>query len=81
MTAQEAGKKLGISARRILALVQQGRIKAMRIGRVHVWIEAADLDKLVRKPVGRPRNDPKYRVRDPKTDRKFPNRRRKAVSA
>jgi len=42
LTTVEAGKRLGISARRVRALLREGRMKAIKIG--NTWIvEEADL--------------------------------------
>ncbi|MDQ3801808.1 MAG: helix-turn-helix domain-containing protein [Acidobacteriota bacterium] len=53
LTTQEAADKLGVSVRRVVALINSGNLPSTRIGRSHV-IKESDL-KLVkdRKP-GRP---------------------------
>ena len=53
LTTQEAAERLGVSTRRITALIKSGKLPAERFGRAHV-IQESDL-KLVedRKP-GRP---------------------------
>lgn len=54
ITAEQAGMKLGVTGRRVRALIKTGRLPAVRHG--HVWlIMEKDLKKVaVRKP-GRPR--------------------------
>ena len=54
LTAEQAGEKLGITDRRVRALIKAGRLPAVKHG--HVWlIMEKDLKKVaVRKP-GRPR--------------------------
>ncbi len=55
LTTTQAADVLGVSARRVRALIQSGRLPAERIGRD--WtVRREDLDKLERK-VGRPRKD------------------------
>ena len=57
LTTNDAASRLGVSQRRVIALIQDGRLPAQRIGRDYL-IEERDL-KLVsdRKP-GRPPNQP-----------------------
>lgn len=56
VTTQEAAEKLGVSVRRVVALINSGDLPSSRVGRSHV-IKESDL-KLVedRKP-GRPPKD------------------------
>ena len=55
----EAARRLGVSARRVAAMIQQGLLKASKIG--NTWIieedEVSRLAKLKRTP-GRPRRRP-----------------------
>lgn len=54
ISTQEAGKKLGISRRRVCALIAADRLPAVKIGRDWI-IKEKDLEKVaVRKP-GRPK--------------------------
>jgi excisionase family DNA binding protein len=48
-----AARRMGFSARRINALIKEGRLPAQKIG--GIWlINPADLDRLEIKPQGRP---------------------------
>jgi len=49
----QAANELGISPRRVNALIADGRLPAQKIGTVHL-INAADLDKVRDRPTGRP---------------------------
>ena len=54
ISTQEAGKKLGITRRRVTTLIAEGRLPAVKIGRDWI-IKEKDLEKVdVRKP-GRPK--------------------------
>jgi excisionase family DNA binding protein len=69
LTTNDAASRLGVSQRRVTALIQDGRLPAQRIGRDYL-IEERDL-KLVsdRKP-GRPPKQPgKQTARKPKARR------------
>lgn len=56
ISAAEAAKALGVSKRRVLALIGAGRLRATRVGQAYV-IRARDLDAVrVRKP-GKPRKE------------------------
>ena len=53
ITSKEASEELGVTVRRVLALIQAGKLKAHKLGRDWV-IRRSDLDLVrVRKP-GRP---------------------------
>ena len=53
ITSKEASEELGVSVRRVLALIKAGRLPAQKLGRDWI-IKLDDLDKVrVRKP-GRP---------------------------
>ena len=60
LSTQEAATRLGISRRRVLALVSTGRLPAQKVGRDWI-IQEADLDKVKDRPQGwvkgRPRKD------------------------
>ena len=51
MTTQEAGKQLGISRARVIALIQEGRIPAQKVGRDWL-IRPEDLSRFERRPQG-----------------------------
>ena len=52
-TTQEAAKKLGVSVRRIVALINAGDLPSSRIGRSHV-IKETDLELVKDRKPGRP---------------------------
>lgn len=54
LTTTEAAKRLGISPRRVLALIYDKRLPAQQWGRDWL-IREADLAQVERRPVGRPR--------------------------
>ena len=57
LTIPQAAEQLGMKRQRVFILVQEGRIKAMRVGRGWI-IKQADLDRFNAKPRrngGRPR--------------------------
>jgi excisionase family DNA binding protein len=60
MTTREAATKLGVSVRRIQAMIKQGLIVARKMGR-DWFIEASAVEKLgsMTRPAGRPRKRPK----------------------
>jgi excisionase family DNA binding protein len=50
----EAGRRLGVSAVRVRALIESGRLKAIKVG--GAWlIDPKDLDAVKDRKVGRPR--------------------------
>lgn len=53
VTAQEAAGQLGVSKRRILALIKSGRLKAERLGNMY-WIEPHSLEAVRVRKSGRP---------------------------
>lgn len=56
ITTEEAAKLLGISARRVLVLIKDGRLPARMIGKSRVYlIERADLEKIGERKPGRPK--------------------------
>jgi excisionase family DNA binding protein len=58
MTTAEAAAELGVTVRRVQALIGAGRLAASKVGR-DWWITPAALDKVrVRPPRGRPRKNP-----------------------
>lgn len=53
LSTAEAATELGVTPRRVLALISAGRLRAVRVGRD--WIIAAkDLDSVRTRPPGRP---------------------------
>jgi excisionase family DNA binding protein len=55
ITTQEAAELLGVSVRRVTALIKSGKIPSERFGRAHV-INEDDLKLVAERKVGRPRN-------------------------
>jgi len=53
LTTQEAAEKLGVSVRRIVALINSGDLPSSRIGRSHV-IKESDLESVKDRKPGRP---------------------------
>ena len=56
LTTQEAAEKLGVSVRRIVALINSGDLPSSRIGRSHV-IKETDLELVKDRKPGRPAKD------------------------
>jgi excisionase family DNA binding protein len=54
LSTTTAAARLGISARRVVALIDTGRLPAIRVGRSWV-IRAADLAKVADRPNGWPK--------------------------
>jgi excisionase family DNA binding protein len=55
ISTQEAADRLGISPRRVQALIQAGRLAAFKVGRSYI-IREADLEAVRDRPPGRPRH-------------------------
>ncbi len=53
ITTKEAAEKLGVTMRRVTALIKEGRLPSTQIGREHL-IKEADLDLVKERKVGRP---------------------------
>ena len=53
LTTADAADKLGVSQRRVLALIKDGRLPAQRLGRDHL-IEEASLNLVKDRKPGRP---------------------------
>lgn len=53
ITTEQAAARLGITPRRVRALITAGRLKAKKIGRDYV-IDTRQLDKFIPLPPGRP---------------------------
>ena len=62
LTTHKAAVELGISARRVRALIEAGRLPAVRFGNLWV-IEARHLAKVNERPTGRPRKTQSSRRR------------------
>lgn len=54
ITTKEASEKLGISVRRVIALIHSGDLPSERIGRSHV-IKESDLELVKNRKPGRPK--------------------------
>jgi len=54
MTTEEVAAKLGISTRRIRALIKSGQLQAEKRGR-DWWITPASLAQISNRPPGRPK--------------------------
>jgi excisionase family DNA binding protein len=53
LTTTEVATSLGVTPRRVLALIQSGRLRAQKAGRDWL-IKSADLDKVRERKAGRP---------------------------
>jgi excisionase family DNA binding protein len=53
ISTTEAATRLGVSARRVVALIRQGKLPSQRVGRAHL-ILPKDVDKILDRPPGRP---------------------------
>jgi excisionase family DNA binding protein len=58
LTTKEAAKQLGVSRRRVLALIQTERLPAQKFGRDYM-IKEKDLKLVENRKVGRPKKDSK----------------------
>ena len=66
LTTKQAAEYLGLSVQRILQLIRDGRLKAVKFSRV--WtIEQKDLDTLVFRPQGWPKGKPRKKEETPQT--------------
>ncbi|MCC6444138.1 MAG: excisionase family DNA-binding protein [Armatimonadetes bacterium] len=57
VTTEEAARRLNIAPRRVVALIQAGRLPAQRVGsgqRAIYVMEEADLQQVAHRPTGRP---------------------------
>jgi excisionase family DNA binding protein len=54
ITTADAAKKLKVSPRRVIALIESGRLPATRLGHVYA-IKASDLALVKVRPTGRPK--------------------------
>lgn len=53
LTTKEAGDRLGVSARRVVAMIKAGSLPAESIGRIHL-IKESDLSRVKDRKPGRP---------------------------
>ena len=58
LTTQEVAERLGVSTRRVIALIEAGRLPASRFGKAYA-IKEADLGIVAERPAGRPAKDAK----------------------
>lgn len=56
ITTKEAADDLGVSMRRVTALIKNGRLPSQQIGREHL-IEKSDLELVRARKVGRPKKE------------------------
>jgi excisionase family DNA binding protein len=64
LTTKQAGEILGITARRVVALIYNGRLPAQKVGRDWI-IEEKDLEKIRNRRPGRPAKSPQARAVHP----------------
>ena len=68
LTAAQAATELGVTKRRVIALIEAGRLKAERLGNMFV-IKPSDLDAVRERKNGRPpgaKNKPKPPAKPPR---------------
>lgn len=53
ITTKEAAEKLGVSMRRVTALIKDGRLPSQQVGREHL-IKESDLELVGERKIGRP---------------------------
>lgn len=58
ITTKEAAENLGISMRRVTALIEAGRLPSMQVGREHL-IKRSDLELVRERKTGRPKKTEK----------------------
>lgn len=56
LTTMEVATRLGISQRRVVALITSGRLPSQRVGKMHV-VREKDLKLIEDRPPGRPAKD------------------------
>jgi excisionase family DNA binding protein len=57
LTTPEVAERLGVTTRRVLALIQSGRLPSRQFGRDHL-IKESDLALVKNRPMGRPKSSP-----------------------
>jgi excisionase family DNA binding protein len=57
LSTAEVGARLGVTRQRVLELITEGRLSAMKVGRAYI-IRAGDVASLDRLRVGRPKTTP-----------------------
>ena len=58
LTTKEVAEKLGVSLRRVQAMIERGRLPATKFGRYYM-IRESDLKLVENRKVGRPKKDSK----------------------
>ncbi len=53
LTTREAAKRLGVTMKRVQAMIRDDRLPAQKVGRDYI-IQALDVERLERRPAGRP---------------------------
>ena len=56
ISTTEAAKRLGVSARRVVALIRQGKLPSQRVGRAHL-ILPKDVEAMAERKPGRPKKE------------------------
>jgi excisionase family DNA binding protein len=65
LTTQQVAKELGVTPRRVRALIAAGRLKAKKIGRDHL-IDSRDLAKFTPMPPGNLTGRPRHHLGNPR---------------
>ncbi len=55
LTTREAAERLGVTMKRVQAMIRDDRLPAQKVGRDYI-IQALDVERLERRPAGRPPN-------------------------
>lgn len=58
LTTKEAAETLGVTVRRVQAMIKDGRLQAEKLGRDYV-VKESDLDAVRERKAGRPKTDKK----------------------
>lgn len=66
ISTNEAAETLGVTPRRVLALIESGKLPAMQMGRFYV-IRKADLALVAERKAGRPKKEAEAVVQPTKT--------------
>lgn len=56
ITTKEASGRLGVSMRRVTALIREGRLPSLQVGREHL-IKESDLELVKERKAGRPKKE------------------------
>lgn len=54
ISTKEAAERLGVTRRRVVAMIKAGSIKTVKVGRIHL-IDPGQLDKVQDRTPGRPK--------------------------